>query len=170
MSPNLHKVGLIFGDDRNKGSQPYVLSKTGYTTWCPPMVSPVVSSTRYTMWCPQLGTPCGVPLWCPQPSTPRGVPNQVHHVVSPCGVPRGVLCGVPRYTMWCPLWCPPWCPLWCTQVHHVVSPRGVLVVSPGYTTPWCTFQPNLIPKSCDQSSQPITSLHSLKSPRCSEKL
>ena len=28
--PNLHKVGLIFRDDRNKGSQPYVSSKTAH--------------------------------------------------------------------------------------------------------------------------------------------
>ena len=28
--PNLHKVGLIFQDDRNKGSQPYNLSKTAH--------------------------------------------------------------------------------------------------------------------------------------------
>ena len=30
LSPNLHKVGLIFQDDRNKGSQPYVPSKTAH--------------------------------------------------------------------------------------------------------------------------------------------
>ena len=30
LSPNLHKVGLIFRDDRNKGSQPYVSSKTAH--------------------------------------------------------------------------------------------------------------------------------------------
>ena len=57
-------------------------------------------------------------------------------------------------------WCPPGyttsCPPWCTQVHHVVSPR--------YTMPWCTFQSNLIPKSCDHCSQPIRSLHSMNSP------
>ena len=28
--PNLHKVGLIFQDNHNKGSQPYNLSKTAH--------------------------------------------------------------------------------------------------------------------------------------------
>ena len=34
LSPNLHKVGLIFQDDRNKGSQPYVPSKTAHFHQC----------------------------------------------------------------------------------------------------------------------------------------
>ena len=42
--------------------------------------------------------------------------------------------------------------------HHRVHAHNVV-----HTTPWCAFQSNLTPKSCDHSSQPIRRLHSLKS-------
>ena len=66
-------------------------------------------------------------------------------------------------------------PCHCVCAHHVVcvhttscacTPRRVCAhhaVVCMHTTPWCTFQSNLTPKSCDHSSQPIRRLHSLKS-------
>ena len=46
----------------------------------------------------------------------------------------------------------------CARTPCCVHARDVV-----HTTPWCTFQSNLTPKSCDHSSQPISRLHSLKS-------
>ena len=131
----------------------------------------------YSLDTPQRGVLCGVlpgytTAWCTwytmawcTPWIHNGVVYLVHNgmVYFLDTQRRGVLRGVPGtqrrgvlpgYTT---TWCTPLC-----TVHHG-TPRKC-------TMSLCTYTTKSHSKSCDHSSQPIRRLHSLKSPKLSEKL